>query len=162
MKTYTAVKHVFFILASMLLTATLAGTVGAVNAAELTITVSGIMQAKGNLYIRVYASDSQWLSQDEDGPLATEVIDLEALDFSANNTGEITRAFQLPEGTYAATAIHDSNKNGKLDSDWRGVPKEPTGTTGAGKKEGPPKFSESEFELSSQGSAKTIRLSQYQ
>lgn len=165
MKLYTAktvLRNVHLILKYTLFAATLAGAAGAVNAAELTITVSGVQQTKGNLYIRVYAADSQWLSQKADGPRATEVIDLAASDLTENKTGEVTRTFQLPIGTYAATAIQDINKNGELDRDWRGVPQEPTGTTGAGeKREGPPEFAKSKFELGSEGSAKTIRLSEY-
>ena len=138
------------------------GAMSAANAAELALTVSDIRQAKGNLYIRVYAADSDWLSQKPDGPLATEVIDLATLKLNENGAGEITRRFQLPEGTYAATAIHDRNKNGKLDTDWRGVPEEPSGTSASGKKTmGPPEFESSKFELANENVAKVIRLREY-
>lgn len=145
-----------------LLAAALVGTATAANAAELTVTVSNIKQATGSLYIRVYDAESQWLSQDEKGPRATEVIDLSVTDITENNPGEITRTFDLPEGTYAAATVHDVNKNGTLDTDWRGVPKEPTGTSGFGEnKKGPPEFEMSKFELGSEGTAERIRLSEY-
>lgn len=145
-----------------LLAAALAGSASAVKAAELTITVSNIKQATGNLTIRIYGTDSEWLSQKEDGSKAAEVVDLAAIELSANGTAEITRTFQLPEGTYAASAIHDVNNNGKLDTDWRGVPKEPTGNSGFGeRRDGPPKFETSKFELGGEGMARSIRLNSY-
>ena len=33
----------------------------------------------------------------------------------------------IPPGTYAIIVIHDENRNGKLDTNWLGVPKEDYG-----------------------------------
>lgn len=155
----TSMKKAATIFSRTLLAMALAGSAGAVTAAELTLTVSNIKQTTGSLYIRIYGTDSEWLSQKENGAKAVEVIDLATVDLT-NGSAEITRRFQLPEGTYAATAIHDVNNNGKLDTDWRGVPSEPSGNSGIDEsRSGPPKFETSKFELGDEGSARTIRLS---
>jgi uncharacterized protein (DUF2141 family) len=46
--------------------------------------------------------------------MATEIQDTQArCDF-----------LHIPQGTYALVVIHDENRNGKLDTNWMGVPKE--------------------------------------
>ena len=52
----------------------------------------------------------------------------------------------IPPGTYAMAVIHDENMNGKLDTNWRGIPKEGYGfsndVTGV---KGAPSFSAASF-----------------
>ncbi len=144
-------------LAQIIGMAALLGISSITSAAELTLTVTNIQKVEGSLYIRIYDTSSKWLSQDKDGPRATQVVDLTSL----KDAKDITKTIELPEGTYAATVIHDVNNNGVLDKNWMGMPTEPTGETGKGEeKKGPPAFADCAFEIIG-STQKTIRLINY-
>lgn len=144
-------------LAKIIGMAALLGISSITSAAELTLTVTNIQKAEGSLYIRIYDTSSKWLSQDKDGPRATQVVDLTSL----KDVKDITKTIELPVGTYAATVIHDVNNNGILDKNWMGMPTEPTGETGTGEeKKGPPAFADCAFEITG-STQKTIRLINY-
>jgi len=54
----------------------------------------------------------------------------------------------IPYGTYAVSIIHDANSNGKLDTNFFGIPKEGVGVSNNPKiGMGGPKFKDSEFTL---------------
>jgi len=144
-------------LAKIIGMAALLGISSITSAAELNLTVTNIQKAEGSLYIRIYDTSSKWLSQDKDGPRATQVVDLTSL----KDAKDITKTIELPVGTYAATVIHDVNNNGILDKNWMGMPTEPTGETGKGEeKKGPPAFADCTFEITG-STQKTIRLINY-
>lgn len=126
-------------------------------AAELTITVTNIQTPEGKLYIRIYDSGKKWLSQEENAAHTTEVIPLSVV----GDAKEITATFELPEGKYAVTAIHDKNSNGILDKNWMGMPTEPSGNSSTTEnKKGPPSFEESTFEVTG-NTQKTLPLISY-
>lgn len=53
----------------------------------------------------------------------------------------------LPPGTYSGGAFHDANDNGKLDTNWIGIPKEGVASSNNAKgRMGPPKFKDASFE----------------
>jgi uncharacterized protein (DUF2141 family) len=55
----------------------------------------------------------------------------------------------LQPGTYAVALFHDENSNGKLDTNFMGVPREGTGASNNAKGHlGPPKFSDAAFRFS--------------
>jgi uncharacterized protein (DUF2141 family) len=55
----------------------------------------------------------------------------------------------LPPGTYAVAAFHDENDNGKLDTNFLGIPKEGVGVSNNAKGVlGPPKWEQARFDLS--------------
>ena len=64
----------------------------------------------------------------------------------------------VPKGTYAIAIFHDANKNGKLDTNFLGIPKEQTGTSNnVITRLGPPSFEKARFTHT--GTTKlTIRL----
>ncbi len=54
----------------------------------------------------------------------------------------------LPHGTYAVAAYHDENGNGKLDTNWMGIPREGTAASNNAKGfMGPPKFRDARFDF---------------
>ncbi|KAA3638342.1 MAG: DUF2141 domain-containing protein [Bacteroidetes bacterium] len=55
----------------------------------------------------------------------------------------------LPEGVYAVIIVHDEDKNGKLKTNWIGMPKEGVGNSNNPK--GFPSFSKSSFSLKGNG-----------
>ncbi len=63
----------------------------------------------------------------------------------------------VADGTYAVAAFHDENDNGKLDSNFIGIPKEGTAASnGARGSFGPPKFKDAQFVF--KGPAQTVHL----
>lgn len=71
---------------------------------------------------------------DSDGQVIVGIYDKEEGAFSTTSAyqyrfrpsqkGSMRFEFRLPRGTYAAGAYHDANKNGKLDANRLGIPKE--------------------------------------
>lgn len=58
----------------------------------------------------------------------------------------------LKPGTYAVAAYHDVNNNGKMDANFIGIPKEPTGASNDAKgRMGPPSFRDAQFTLNAPG-----------
>ena len=55
----------------------------------------------------------------------------------------------LPPGEYARSVFHDENKNGKMDSNFFGVPKEGVGTSNDARGHlGPPHYKDAKFNFS--------------
>ena len=53
----------------------------------------------------------------------------------------------VPSGTYAVSVFHDENSNGKLDTNFLGIPREGVGASNNAKGHfGPPKFSAAAFQ----------------
>jgi len=107
----------------------------------LTVEVSGLKDATGNVYIAVYDSDSTWLS--DTTVLSKKVAISEALD------GELVRTeLQLPLGEYALSVFYDKDNDGELDTNFVGMPKEPIAlSNNAVAKFGPPKYADAVFTL---------------
>ena len=65
----------------------------------------------------------------------------------------------IPPGTYALAVIHDANRDGKLNTNWLGHPKEGYGFSNNAKGIlGPPSFPEASFLYDGQDMEMTIRL----
>jgi uncharacterized protein (DUF2141 family) len=117
----------------------------AVMAQDLTgilmVEISGLKDATGNVYIAVYNSDSTWLS--DKTVLSKKVAIAEALD------GDLVRTeLQLPLGEYALSVFYDKDNDGKLNTNFIGMPKEPIAmSNNAVAKFGPPKYADAVFSL---------------
>lgn len=117
----------------------------AVRADELTgillVEITGLKQASGDVYIRVYDSDSDWLSNDT--VLQKKLVISEARD------GEVVRTeVHLPLGNYAIAVFYDKDGNGKLTTNLFGQPREPTAhSNNALGKFGSPAFADAVFTL---------------
>ena len=56
---------------------------------------------------------------------------------------------RIPPGTYAVSAFHDQNSNGKMDTNFMGIPREGVGASNDARGHfGPPKFSAAAFHFS--------------
>lgn len=131
---------------------------GSVTAAELRVNVTGLESHQGQLIINVYSEQDDWLSLDEGDQTQQVIVDLAKQD----SVERITHIFELPEGVYAATAVHDVDASGDLRRNWIGIPKEPVGESGNQKnKMGPPKYKKSKFSLGADPLEKTIELKSY-
>lgn len=118
----------------------------------LLVEVSGLQDATGDLYIAVYDSDSTWLS--DDAVMDKKVAIAETLD------GELVRTeLQLPLGDYALSVFYDRDGNGKLNTNFIGMPQEPTGqSNNAVGYFGPPTFSDAVFSLGAEPMVQSILM----
>jgi len=118
----------------------------------LTVEVSGLKDATGNVYIAVYDSDSTWLS--DTTVLSKKVAISEALD------GELVRTeLQLPLGEYALSVFYDKDDDGELDTNFIGMPKEPIAlSNNAVAKFGPPKYADAVFTLGAEPMIQRISM----
>lgn len=65
----------------------------------------------------------------------------------------------LPFGKYGVAVIHDENGDGKLETNFLGMPKEGLGTSNNPKiRFGPPKYNEAEFNFNQNSQSITIEL----
>jgi uncharacterized protein (DUF2141 family) len=108
----------------------------------LRVRITGARNAKGRIGIELCrdpkafpcegsnAADSQWVQIDARTLTAQAVFE------------------RIPQGVYAVAVFHDENMNGKLDSNFFGIPKEGYGASNNPKKRiGPPKFEQAKFSL---------------
>ncbi|MDG2046650.1 MAG: DUF2141 domain-containing protein [Halioglobus sp.] len=110
----------------------------------LTVEISGLKEASGNVYIAVYDSDSTWLS--DEMVLTQKVAIADALE------GDLVRTeLQLPLGDYALSVFYDQDDDGKLNTNFIGMPKEPIAlSNNAVSKFGPPAYDDAVFRLGAQ------------
>lgn len=104
------------------------------------LTVQHIQTAQGSIKIAFFDSEANFLEDDK--AIQTRSVPVK-------NTEDLAISFtSLPYGTYTIAIFHDVNDNGKLDTNFMGVPKEPYGfSNNARSKWGPPKYEVARFEL---------------
>jgi uncharacterized protein (DUF2141 family) len=114
-----------------------AGTAGTV---ALTVKVENITEVKGKLFLSIYDK--------ADGYPGKSELALKRQAVPVTGTSQ-TYVFEgLAPGTYAVGVMHDVNDNGKLDTNFIGIPKEPVGASNDAKGHmGPPKFEDAKFSL---------------
>ena len=121
------------------------------DTANVKLTVANIQSQVGKLYISVYDSKDTFLS---DNKVYEEVVGLEDV-----KNGQLEVSLTLPYGALAISVHHDNNANGKMDSNFIGIPKEPVGmSNGHVPKFGPPKFSKAVIEISQPEQQELIAL----
>lgn len=86
-----------------------------VNAQNVTLRVeiSGYKSNKGKAYVAIYNSEKSFLKK----PLLGKIEKIE------NNKAVVIFNNVMP-GEYAVSSYHDENSNGKLDTNFMGIPKE--------------------------------------
>ena len=105
------------------------------------IKVSNIQKWQGNLVVSFFNSEENYLKQ----PIIERIVKLDekAEDGIASFTEKIT------EGDYAIAIYHDVNGNGELDTNFFGVPNEPTGfSNDAEASFGPPEYKDAVITIS--------------
>jgi uncharacterized protein (DUF2141 family) len=125
---------------------------GAVTAATLVISVSNIKTDVGSMNFAVFDNKDAWLGDDVVVKRSLVVVD-------EMNDGVIVTEFELEPGDYAVSVHHDDNDNGKMDTNFIGIPKEPIGlSNGAVAKFGPPKSTDAVLTISEDGAKMGIKL----
>ncbi len=85
---------------------------------KVKVEVTGVRQAKGDLRIGVYSEENDFASK-------SDIYDYRIVSAKESNNSVV---FEIPkEGKYAIAILHDVSKNGKMDFNWVGYPKEPYG-----------------------------------
>ena len=121
----------------------------AVNAGELTVTITDIRASQGTLMVSVVDSDAAWNSQAK--PVAAQK--------ATATKGEMTLKFgNLPAGKYAVQVMHDENDNGKMDTNFLGIPSEGYGFSNNPNVMRRAHFDEARFEVGAEAKTITIRL----
>lgn len=104
---------------------------------RVTVIVQEIDNNHGQMFIGLYNTKEGFLNKMFKG--ATSKI--------TDNTCTVTFD-TIPEGVYAVSIFHDENDNGKMDTNFMGIPKEDYGcSNNASGFMGPPKWDDAKFEL---------------
>jgi uncharacterized protein (DUF2141 family) len=86
---------------------------------SLTVSLTGIRNDKGQVFIQLWTKPDGFPKQ---GDKAYKFV---AIDANKAVNGTVTTTFtDLAPGTYAVSTLHDENRNGKMDSNMLGIPKE--------------------------------------
>lgn len=113
----------------------------------LYIEFEGLKAEKGKLFIALYNNENDFLKKEIKG-LIVDIKD-----------GKAQGIFkQLNKGTYAISSFYDKNDNGKMDTNFLGIPKEPIACSNNAKGSfGPPKFKDAKFSIAEENT--TIKIS---
>lgn len=116
----------------------LAGAVQSASPVTLTVTLTGLSSDKGAVEVALFDQASAFPKKPERALAKAR---------TAIRGGTATLEFRdLPPGTYAVAAYHDVNDNGRMDANFLGIPREPTGASNDAKgRMGPPSFKDAQF-----------------
>jgi len=126
----------------------LGGLAPLVQAGELTVSITNIRTDKGNLMVSVVNNDAGWNNQEK--PVAVAKV-------AATGKDSVLH-FDLPAGSYAVQVMHDENDNGKLDTNFMGIPAEGYGFSNNPRVMRKAHFSEAKFDISDAASSIVIEL----
>ena len=117
---------------------------------KLVVTVSGFNSDKGSAIVSLF-KEKGFL----DDSKALDIINAEIKDKEATVTFK-----NVSFGEYAVGAIHDEDSNGKLNTNWLGIPKEGTGVTNDAKGSmGAPEYKDAKIIFEKDGQAITFHMS---
>ena len=107
---------------------------------NIVLTVGNFHNDKGIARIALFSSSDSFPDLPEK---AIQALDAEIRD------GRLKASFvDVPYGVYAVSVLHDENRNGKMDTNWVGIPKEGYGASNDAKPSfGPPEFDDARFSL---------------
>ncbi|NTU57736.1 MAG: DUF2141 domain-containing protein [Chlorobiaceae bacterium] len=109
-----------------------------VQTGRITVKVFNLRSANGDLVVALFNSKKGFPGKLEAAVRKTVV--------SAEGAQHEVVFNDVPYGTWAVTVQHDENRNGKLDSNFLGMPKEGVGTSNNPRSRfGPPSFDSASF-----------------
>ena len=119
---------------------------------SLRVEISGLAEVQGTVFVSVYDNEDDWLGEET---VVTETVDIT----TALQENLVVTELSLPPGDYAVSLFYDENDNGKLDSNFIGIPKEPVALSNNAKpKFGPPKYKDAVFTLGAEGVIQRIAI----
>lgn len=136
----TLIKLIIILLLNTLIT-----NAQSVNSYSITVNVTGLDSSKGKILMGLYNTEKEFLKSSYKDNIKN--IEAKTCTVIFDN---------IPSGTYAISFIHDENSNGKMDTNFLGIPKEDYGCSNNARGfMGPPKWNDAKFELNSD---KTIQI----
>lgn len=130
----------------ILIAMTLSATQSVNQPSSLDIEILNIEKNSGNIVVEIYKDKSGWLKS----PFRTITL--------STNEGSKTASFNVPNGKYAVSIYQDMNKNGKVDQNFLGIPKEPVGFGNNYKPFGKPNFESALIEHKPTSKPEAIKL----
>lgn len=116
---------------------------------NLVLNIANIEKPVGNLMIAVYCDTDKFLGDKNFAGQVAKVV----------TTPYQEMKLSLPLGKYAVAVYHDLNADGKLNTNFLGIPKEPYGFSNDSMGMfGPPSFEEAAFKIEQDGMKITINL----
>jgi len=119
------------------------------EAADLKVTVTNVENLQGTVRVALYNSEHGFPDR---YCLWCQVVPAKV--------GSNTVVFlDLPPGTYALSVFHDTNNNGKLDTNYLGIPSESYGFSHKARSIlGPPSFAKASFTFASQSMSEEVKV----
>lgn len=119
-----------------------------VKTLDIEVKIHGLDNSDGKLLVGLYNAEDAFLKKQFMGNVTT----------ISDKKGTIIFK-DVPEGIYAVSFVHDENDNGKMDTNFMGIPKEDYGCSNNAKGfMGPPKWKDAKFELKGENKTITITL----
>jgi len=101
------------------------------------VEIQDIDSSNGQVLVGLYNSEDLWLKKTYKGA-AVKILEGKS----------IATFIDIPEGVYAISVFHDEDKDGKLNTNFLGIPSEDTGSSNnALAIFGPPKWEDAKFEV---------------
>ncbi|MBV8551875.1 MAG: DUF2141 domain-containing protein [Acidobacteriaceae bacterium] len=105
------------------------------------VEIDGLRNDKGQVLCALFSSASDFPKKSE------KAVARGKSDISSQHA--VCEFAGIAPGTYAVSAFHDENSNGKLDTNFMGIPREGVGASNGAKGHmGPPKFAAAAFHFS--------------
>lgn len=118
------------------------------NVNEVIVNISNLESNKGAVFIAIYNSEKSFLNKGFKS-FKTKI---------KNNACRVVFK-DIPNGTYAISLFHDENQNGKMDTNFIGIPKEDYGCSNNAKGfMGPPKWEDAKFKIHNESITQHIKL----
>lgn len=116
---------------------------------KVIINIRGLKSDKGELILAIFNDKNDYLKKDF---IHKKV--------KVSKAGDTVVTFEdLPKGEYSVSVIHDENKNGKLDKNVVGIPKESFGFSNVSLGWfGPPSYENTKFELLDESVEVVVKL----
>src|SRR5690554_3491154 len=83
------------------------------DSASITVSIEGATSNKGKMFVAIYNAEGDFLK-----------ASFKSVKSSIVNKSCTVTFEGIPEGVYAVSVFHDENDNGKLDSNFLGIPTE--------------------------------------
>jgi uncharacterized protein (DUF2141 family) len=132
--------EVFFLLA-FFLTSRALPQVQPPQAAIIHVEIAGLRNDKGQVFCALYSS-ADGFPKDSKKAVARVTS-------AISHQHAVCEFSGIAPGTYAVSVFHDENSNGKLDTNFMGIPREGVGASNNAKGHlGPPKFHDAAFHFS--------------
>ncbi|MFP8488513.1 DUF2141 domain-containing protein [Gracilimonas sp. Q87] len=120
------------------------------NMSSFELVIEGISEVKGEVRIAVFNSEEAYGDKEE--PLHAVVLEVKG-------DTVVWDEAKLPFGDYAIAVYHDKNVNGKLDSNFLGIPKEAYGfSNNARGKFGPASWKDAHFSIEEKQYSLSIKV----